>query len=183
MRRNEVSLNAFAPGDKPHDLTTERATLAGIFMSNEAFLEIQNTLKAEHFFLPAHQEVYKALVQLSFKNIPADLTTLAGYLRETGKLDSVGGAAYLSQIAATPSTSMHAIEYSRIVADLAWRRRILEASEFCRSAALKAGDTREIAAEIEKNIFPGHPRKKIHSDVQDRRFASGSYQRIRTSGR
>lgn len=159
VRRNET-LHAFAPGDKPHDLTTERAVLAGIFMSNEAFLEIQNSLKAEHFFLPAHQEIYKALVQLTFKNIPADLTTLAGYLRESGQLDSVGGAAYLSQIAGTPSTSMHAIEYARIVADLAWRRRILEASEFCRSAALKAGDTREIAAEIERTIFQSTQEKK-----------------------
>ncbi len=160
VRRREFSTQAFNPGDKPHDLNTERAVLAGIFISNEAFLEIQNTLRPDHFFLPAHQEVFSAMVQLNFKNVPIDLTTVAGYLREQGKLDLIGGPAYLSQIATVPSTSYHAVEYSRIVADLAWRRRILEAAEFCRSAALKAGDTREIASEIEKNIFSATQEKK-----------------------
>lgn len=160
VRRREFSTQAFNPGDKPHDLATERAVLAGIFISNEAFLEVQNILRPDHFFLPAHQEVFSSMVQLNFKNIPIDLTTVAGYLRDHGKLDLIGGAAYLGQIAGTPSTSYHAVEYSKIVADLAWRRRILEAAEFCRSAALKAGDTRDIASEIEKSVFQATQEKK-----------------------
>jgi replicative DNA helicase len=55
---------------------------------------------------------------------------------------------------------MHAVEYSRIIKDLSWRRKLLEASEFCRAAALKTGDTRDIASEIEKRIFNATQEKK-----------------------
>ncbi len=161
FRRKDASNNlAFAPGERPHDINTERAVLAGIFLSNETFPEIQNWVRTEDFFLPAHQDIFDAMKKLSMKSIPVDLTTVAGYLREQGQLDRIGGAPYLSQIAMTPSTSMHAVEYSKIVSDLSWRRRLLDAAEMCRSAALKPGDTRDIASEIEKRVFGATQEKK-----------------------
>jgi replicative DNA helicase len=159
-RRKDADPLAFQPGEKPHDLDTERAVLSGIFLSMEAFSDIQAQLKSEDFFLPAHQEVYDAMLKLGMKNVPIDLTTVAGYLREQGRLEAIGGAAYLSQIANIPSTSMHAVEYSKIVKDLSWRRKLLEAAEYCRSCALKPGDTRDLAAEIEKRVFNATQEKK-----------------------
>ena len=166
FRRNDSENLAFSPGEKPHDLDTERAVLSGIFLSNEAFAEIQNILKVEDFFLPSHQEIYDSMMKLGMKNVPIDLQTVAGYLREQGKLEVIGGAPYLSQVVMTPSTSMHAIEYARIVQDLAWRRRMLDAAEIARSAALKTGDTRLIAAEIEAKIFGATQEKRTSKVVK-----------------
>jgi replicative DNA helicase len=159
-RRDGAQELAFQPGEKPHDLETERAVLAGIFRSSEVFSEVQNHIKVDDFFLPAHQDIFNSMLKLSLKNIPIDLQTAAGYLREQGTLDRCGGAAYLSQITLTPSTSFHAIEYAKIVADLSWRRRLLDAAEMCRSYALKPGDTRDIASEIEKRVFGATQEKK-----------------------
>jgi len=159
-RRKEQSLVAFAPGEKPHDIPTERAVLAGLILSTDAMMEVQNFMQASHFFLPAHQDIYNAMIQLGFKGTPVDLTTLAGYLRDEGKLELIGGLSYLSEIISTPSTSLHAVDYARHVEDLAWRRRMLEAAENCRAAALKPGDTREIASEIEKSIFAATQERK-----------------------
>jgi len=165
-RRKEEETLAFKPGEKPHDLDTERAVLAGLLLSSESFSEIQNFLKKEDFFLPAHQDIFEAMQSLGMKNIPIDLTTLAGMLRDQGKLELVGGASYLTQIASIPVTSLHTLDYSRIVADLSWRRRLLEAAELCRSAALKPGDTRDIASDIEKRIFDATQERKSSSLVK-----------------
>ncbi len=152
---------AFGPGERPHDIEAEKAVLAGIFLAADIFPDIQNSLKSEDFFLPAHQEIFDAMAKLGMKNIPVDLTTIATFLREQGKLDMIGGAAYLSEIANSPSTSLHAKQYAVGVADLAWRRRLLDAAEMVRTAALKAGDTRDIASEIEKKIFESTQQKKV----------------------
>lgn len=151
---------AFQPGELPHDIEAEKAVLAGIFLSNDVFPDIQNVLRKEHFFLPAHQEIFEAISMLTMKNIPVDLTTVTTYLRDHAKLEQIGHAAYLAEIYNTPSTSAHAVQYSQGVADLAWRRKLLSASELCRSAALKAGDTRDIASEIEKTVFEATQQKK-----------------------
>ena len=126
FRRRENETFAFAPGEKPHDLDTERAVLAGIMLSSDTFAELQNILKKEDFFLPAHHDIFESMQNLGMKNIPIDLTTLAGSLRESGKLEMIGGAPYLSQIASIPVTSMHAMDY------LAHCGRFVVASSFAR---------------------------------------------------
>ncbi|MBP7844027.1 MAG: replicative DNA helicase [Proteobacteria bacterium] len=157
--RNEVA-TAFSPGEKPHDLEIERALLGGILLSSEQFLEIHDLVKKEDFFLPAHQNVYEAFTQLHFHNTPVELNTVASWLRDHGKLKSIGGIEYLTDLASTPSTSLHAIEYAKSVSDLSWRRKLIEAGEQCRSLAIRAGETKDIAAEIEKNIFSATQVKK-----------------------
>jgi replicative DNA helicase len=152
-RRDERSAMAFQPGDKPHDLEMERALLAGILLNGDVLLDFGDDVSEDDFFLPGHREIFAACRKLAFDNIPIDLQTLAGHLRDHGKIDIVGGVDYLSRLALTPSTSLHAREYAKSVHDLAWRRRIQDAGEKTIAAALKAGDTRTIASEVEQNIF------------------------------
>ncbi len=160
FRRRDVNDMAFAPGEKPHSIDAERAVLSGIFIANDALNDIEPILKADDFFLPAHRIIFETMRGLGFKNIPMDLTTVAANLREGGKLDAIGGPAYLGQIVSVNSTSRHAIEYARIVADLSWRRRLLAVAEEAKTAALEAGDTRDIATKIEKSIFNATQERK-----------------------
>lgn len=160
FRRRDSQELAFSPGEKPHDLDTERAVLAGAFLSGEAFSDLQQVVKAEDFYLPAHKTLFQSMVRLSMKGVPIDITTVAGALRDDGKLEEIGGQSYLGQIIMIPATSMHSKEYGKIVADLAWRRRILAAAEVAREKALSPGDTRSLAAEIEKNFFAVTQEKK-----------------------
>ena len=151
---------AFNVGDRPHDIETEKALIASVMLANDTLLEIQSFFDKSHLFLPAHQSIFEAMQALSFKGTPVELTTLANYLKENGLLDRVGGVEYLAQISQSPATSLHAAEYARFLSDLAWRRRLIETSELARGLALKAGETTEIAAEIEKAIFEATQEKK-----------------------
>jgi len=160
FRRKDSTMLAFAPGERPHDIQVEMAVLAGIVLHPSALNDIQTRVKPTDFYLPAHQDIFESMQHLAFKNRPIDLTTVMSALKENGKLDGIGGPSYLAKIADTPSTSAHALEYAQIVADLAWRRRLLDAADMCRSAALKAGDTREIASEVEKHVFDATQERK-----------------------
>jgi replicative DNA helicase len=154
---------AFNIGDKPHDLDTEKALLASILLNNDCLLEIQGLFQTEMFFLPTHQSIFEGMRQLSFKGTPVELTTLANYLKEHGLLDRIGGAEYLAEISQSPATALHAMEYAKFLRDLAWRRKLIEAGELCRGLALKAGETVDIAAEIEKTVFEATQEKRNSS--------------------
>lgn len=160
FRRKDAPMLAFAPGERPHDIQVEMAVLAGIILYPEALNDIQAKVKLTDFYLPAHHDIFECMQNLAFKNRPIDLTTVMSGLKESGKLEGIGGASYLAKIADTPSTSAHALEYAQIVADLSWRRRLLDAADLCRSAALKAGDTRDIALEVEKQVFDATQERK-----------------------
>lgn len=160
FRRNDAPEMAFNPGEKPHSVQVEQAVLAGILLSNEVLNEIESLLQGSDFFLPAHREIYEGMRALGFKGTPIDLTTLASHLRETGKLDFVGGPSYLGQIFSVPSSSQHAVNYAQTVADLSWRRRLQEVGQDMLMAALQAGDTREIAGQIEKKVFSATQERK-----------------------
>ncbi len=160
---NDRTPMAFKIGDRPHDIDTEKALIASVLLSNDCLLEIQGFFKKEMLFLPNHQSIFEAMVQLSFKGTPVELTTLANYLKEHGLLERIGGAEYLAEISQSPATALHAMEYARFLRDLAWRRRLIEAGEMCRGLALKAGETNDIASEIEKTIFEATQEKKNSS--------------------
>lgn len=166
IRRNENAKYAFRPGEKPHDLDTERAVLSGIILANDVLVDVQESLKAKDFFLPAHQDIFSAIQKLHFANIPIDLTTLSAKLREEGNLEKIGGLTYLSELLSVPSSSLHATEYAKIVNDLAARRSILEAAQNCIGLALSTGDTRTIASQVEKVIFAATQAKQSNSMVK-----------------
>jgi replicative DNA helicase len=163
-RRKDAEPLAFQPGEKPHDMSLERSVLAGILLYNDILPDVQQVLRnVSDFYLPAHQEIYEAMGRLAFKNVPIDLGTLMGSLKENGKLDLVGGPAYLAEIAGTSATSAHTLQYAQFVSDLGWRRRLVEACDQGKNSALKAGDTREIASEVEKLVFEATQEKKLTS--------------------
>ncbi len=160
FRRRDTVAMAFAPGERPNDTQLEMAVLAGVLMFPEIINDVQQVVKASDFYQPAHQDIFDAMTTLAFKNKPIDMMTVMSALKESAKLDNIGGAVYLAKIAETPATSAHSLEYAQIVVDLSWRRRLLDAADACRSAALKAGDTRAIASEVEKAIFDATQEKK-----------------------
>lgn len=160
FRRKDAAPMAFGPGERPHDIQVEMAVLAGIMLFPEVLNDLQNKVKSDDFYLPAHKDIFECMVALAFKNRPIDLTTVMSGLKENGKLEGIGGPAYLAKIADTPSTSAHALEYAQIVADLSWRRRLLDAGNMAQSAALSPGDTRDIASRVEKLIFDATQERK-----------------------
>jgi replicative DNA helicase len=160
FRRKDAPIMAFAPGERPHDIQVEMAVLAGIMIFPEVLNDIQNKVRADDFYLPAHKDIFETMTALAFKNRPIDLTTVMAGLKESAKLEGIGGPAYLAKIADTPSTTAHAVEYAQIVADFSWRRKLQDAGNLALSAALSPGDTRDIASRVEKVIFDATQERK-----------------------
>src|SRR5262245_26442463 len=75
----------------PSDLDAEAAVLSAVLLSADAFDRVQELLNQEHFYSDANRRVYEAVVELQTSGRPVDLVSVAGYLRDRGRLGQVGG--------------------------------------------------------------------------------------------
>lgn len=106
----------------PHDLDAEAAVLSAVLLEREALDMVLEVLKPEHFYSEANARVYQAAQQLAASMLPVDIVTASGWLRDRSWLQTVGGSAYLAQLAdATPALG-HVLAHAKIVHEK-WRLR------------------------------------------------------------
>jgi replicative DNA helicase len=136
------------------DVAAERAVLGAVLMDNAVLANVQELLIAEDFSHQAHADIYMAMVALDAKNERVDPLTLAEQLKVMGKLASVGGPGYLSQLDQTVPFSQNAVEYARIIKNQAMRRALaLAGREIQELATQEVGDVAELLDEAERKVF------------------------------
>lgn len=109
----------------PHDLAAEKAVLAALLVDNRAFHEVTLEVKAEDFYHPAHQILYKSMVAIHEDEKPVDLITLSSHLNAQKRLDAIGGTVYLAEIADFEATAANVVHHARIVRDKAVKRHLI----------------------------------------------------------
>lgn len=112
----------------PHSNEAEIAVLGGILCSPEAPYVVFDILSADDFYSPAHRIIFSAMYELWRRNQPIDIITVSNYLKEIGKLEFIGGIAYLSEIQDSVGTAANIEHYAQIVRDKAVKRALLSAA-------------------------------------------------------
>lgn len=149
----------------PADLDAEAAVLSSILLSSAAFDTVQEVLEPKHFYADANRRVYEAVVELATQNRPVDTVSVAGQLRDKGRLDQIGGTPYLAHLVdATPAVA-HVEEHARTIREK-WRLRSLIATcqRFAAEGYGDCGDIQEFVDEAEQSIFE-LARIKTESDI------------------
>jgi len=111
----------------PHDLEAEQSVLGAIFLSDVTLygLVIQDGLKPQDFYREQHRVVYQAMMELYNASEPVDIVTVKNRLRESGRLEEVGGEAGVESLAGMVPAAGNLRHYARIVRDHALLRRLL----------------------------------------------------------
>src|SRR6188768_2500988 len=104
----------------PHDLDAEAAVLSAVMLAQEAFDRVAEFLRPEHFYSGANQRVFEAVLALQSESRPVDVITVAGWLRDRGVLQQVGGTAYLAQLTDAIPTIAHVEAHGKAVREK-WR--------------------------------------------------------------
>ena len=131
----------------PYSEEAERGVLGACLTNPGAFYAVSAFLKADMFFLVRHAYIWQAMSAIAERHEPLDYTLLIAELKATNRLQDIGGAAYLTQLVDS-GDSTHAEIYGRLIERAYVRRRMLEAVDQIRKAALD--ETQPLEAAIER---------------------------------
>jgi len=123
----------------PHNADAERAVLGAILFDNSAYQQASR-LHAGDFCLESHRTIFSAISDMMYKSVPVDLVTLTEELSNQRKLQSVGGAAYISGLTDGLPRVSNIEHYVTIVKEKAVLRSLLHACQEISTEALQGPD-------------------------------------------
>lgn len=112
MPREEQNLMDRVP---PQNIQAEQSALGSMLLDREAIDKVVDKLEAGDFYHENHRYLFTAIKDLFDKGEPVDLVTVTELLRNNGRLESIGGASYISHLANTVPTPANAAHYANIV--------------------------------------------------------------------
>jgi replicative DNA helicase len=112
----------------PHDTDAEESVNGSLLIDGTAIYKTAAFLKPADFYSEANQWIYGACLALYQRGEGINQITIAQELDRLGKLESTGGAAYLSHLIAICPTSLDIEHYGQIVYRLAMMRRLIAAA-------------------------------------------------------
>jgi replicative DNA helicase len=143
----------------PHNVDAEASILGGILLRNEVLTQL-DTLEADDFYDPRHHAVFAAVRQLESRALPIDVVTLEAELDKMGKLDAIGGVAFLGNLAAFVPTPDNVVHYAKIVEEKhAARRLMTTASEILEKGYEDLGEISDYLDESEAKVFEATQRR------------------------
>ena len=113
----------------PHNLEAEQVLIGAILINNEVLNNVSEFLIADHFYEPAHKNIYKAINNTIEKGISASPISLRHIFDHDESLSGVGGGKYLTKLASLATTIINVSEYARLIYNLALRRELIVIGE------------------------------------------------------
>jgi len=138
----------------PHSVEAEQAVLAGVFLNPGVMHSIADMLRKDDFYLPAHQLLYDAFLELYRKSVPIDIVTVSEYLKAHNALEQAGGAVFLAELTEAVVSGANAAHYAVIVRDKGLQRQLIAACSGIISNCYDASrDVSGLLEESEQSIF------------------------------
>ncbi|MEO0142943.1 MAG: replicative DNA helicase [candidate division WOR-3 bacterium] len=138
----------------PHSLEAEEAVLGAALLDEVAVNKILEILQESHFYSPANQKIFRAIVELFNRNITPDLITVTDWLKQNKMLDEIGGPEYVSNIVANVITTANVEHHARVVLDKAIKRSLIRSSmEVLKNAFEDTQPASELVDEAQNMIF------------------------------
>src|SRR5262249_49906055 len=121
---------------------------------NGAIGDVLQIIRADNFYLDAHQKIFQAIVALYEKGHPVDLVMLAEQLAQQKQVEDVGGYPYLGELWDAAPTAANAESAARIVRAKAIIRNLIPASpEALRDAYDQVAPADELLEGAERKIL------------------------------
>ena len=138
----------------PNSVEAEVSVLGAMLQDNTAVLRAAEQLKAEDFYQPEHQEIFRVMVELNRRQAPIDLVTLQAELSRRGTLDGTGGVPYLMKLISEVPTAANVRAYIDLVAEKSILRKLIAAcSEISGESYSQQKPVADVLSHAEKAIF------------------------------
>jgi len=148
----------------PHNLEAEASLLGAMLLSRDAVAAALENVEAHHFYRPIHQMVFEAMWDLYRRSEPVDAVATHEELRRRGQLETIGGPAFLGQLAGAVPATANAAPYARIVRETFILRELIRAGREIAEMAFEPADDVPTIVDRAENVV--YEVSKGRSDVE-----------------
>ncbi|MEI7721709.1 MAG: DnaB-like helicase N-terminal domain-containing protein, partial [Verrucomicrobiota bacterium] len=139
-----------------HNLEAERSLLGAMLADPEHVIDIarEQGLREEDFFHPAHQVLFRGIIQMHESSQAIDPSTLLAWLNDRKLADSAGGASLISDLAAGVISVFTASTHLTQVRDKSLLRELQQAcAQIVVGAHERPHEVQTILDEAERDIL------------------------------
>jgi replicative DNA helicase len=106
----------------PQNVDFEEAILGICMLEGHAFASANQFIWAEVFYKDANQKIYACFCRLFDENKPIDMLTVVQGLRDSGEIEAIGGAYYITQLTHNVTSSAHLESWCKTLLELYMKR-------------------------------------------------------------
>jgi replicative DNA helicase len=162
----------------PQSLDSEQAVLGALLVSGDGITRVVDILEPEYFYRKAHQIIYASMLDLFDNNEPIDIVTVSQYLKDQGKLESVGGRQYVTDLSLSIATTANLEYYAKIVQEKALLRNLIKAGTEIVAQCYEDPDADTAIDRAEHLIFTLAQSRSMQQLVHIKNIVEASFQRI-----
>ena len=106
-------------------MEAERSVLGAMLLDTDALDQMIEQLMPEDFYVAAHSAIFAAMRDTRMAGDAVDLITLTNRLERSGKLESIGGMVYLTELMNFVPTAANVSYYAEIVEEHSMQRSMI----------------------------------------------------------
>jgi len=154
-RKGPLDLSTMVYGKVPPQAKDlEEAVLGAMMLEKGAFDAVIEILKAECFYVDAHQRIFRAMTSLANKSQPIDMLTVVEELRFKEELEMVGGPYYVTKLTNAVVSSANIEAHARIILQKFIQRELIRISgEIIGDAYEDSTDVFDLLDQAESKIY------------------------------
>lgn len=138
----------------PQNLEAEQCVLGSILLQQGTLSKSVEILKEDDFYRDAHKTIYSAMLSLFDRGEPQDLITVTNILKDSNKLDEIGGPSYLASLTDIVPVAANIIYYAKIVREKSVLRKLIQTSTEIASRCYEEQDDIDgLLDEVEQTVF------------------------------
>jgi len=137
----------------PQNIEAEQAVLGAILVNPETLAKVSDILLPLSFYKPAHRYIFEAMLQLFNNNDVIDIVSVSDVLNYSGRLETVGGRAYINDLVENTITTTNIAYYAKIIQEKAVKRRLINAGSEIVSKGYDLEPSDRSLEEAERLIF------------------------------
>ncbi|MBA0170398.1 SPI-7-type island replicative DNA helicase [Pectobacterium versatile] len=155
----------------PFSLEAEQSVIGALMLENNRWDDVVERIVAGDFYNRAHQQIFKAMQRLVESGQPIDLITLSESIEKAPNnlFESIGGFAYLAELAKNTPSAANTNAYAEIVRDRSQARQLVTLGKKISSDAMSTAQGRikvsDIAEQAEQALFDISEQREAKSET------------------
>lgn len=138
----------------PTNIEAEEAIIGSILFDSSAISITASTLPIEAFYVAAHQQIYKAALELHGQDKLTDLLGVSTWLKDHKSLTKAGGTAKLAKLLNQTISATNIDRYIALVLEKYQRRQLITAANEIKNLAYdNATELTSVFNTLEEKIF------------------------------